>query len=588
MQLNIKQRLKSIFNLSGVAARFPFPALFMAIFTLIIMIEGSFRDETLARILGGIVIAAYLGVSIVLAAESKGRRPSALLQLAIFAVITALAWFSKQLHLNIPMAIGAAILLLGNAVIWRQNRDDLHVWDFTHKLWTGAGFAAAGSIIYTWGIFAIMAALNSLFGVKIDDLMQHVLLPIGLGFFAPVFWLASLPPVDEDYSDLYEDPGFVSKSVGFLGSWLLSPLTLIYALILLAYGVKIVLASELPNGEIARLTSPFLIIGTLTWLALEPPFISKKTLANVFRKLWWLVSIPAALLLAVAVFVRIGEYGFTPERLALLALVVWSLGLAIWFTFAPKLRRDIRFIPGAAAVLLAVGAVGSGWFSLVNQGHRFENSLKAAVVISDEGRVTDVGDMDAARRAKGALNYLMRYDGQARVKRILSNAAISFESETFSFSDVLTLLNFDDVTLPNVHGRSNYIGYESDNRISTVGFDAVHGPFGIYSGQSHQSFEVLSDELKLISHKGDVSIKSGAHSLSFNLAEWLKAQELIERTPEHAGVKSRIENPYIHLLDTTDVKVALYIKNFNGWKYRDSNEADNFSAEFYILTSGLD
>jgi len=83
----------------------------------------------------------------------------------------------------------------------------------------------------------------------------------------------------------------------FMGTWLLSPLTLIYALILIAYGFKIVLAGSLPKGEIAQLTTPFLIIGTLTWL---------------------LLSIPAAILLAISIAVRIDEYGFTTERIALL------------------------------------------------------------------------------------------------------------------------------------------------------------------------------------------------------------------------------------------------------------------------------
>jgi len=166
------------------------------------------------------------------------------------------------------MAIGAVLLILGNMVLWKKSRDDLHIWDFTHKIWTGAVFATLGSIIFTLGIFAIQAALKSLFGLRINDLTEHLILPIGLGFLAPLYWLSTAPKTDESYQELHDNPGFVSKAVAFMGTWLLSPLTLIYALILIAYGFKIVLAGSLPKGEIAQLTTPFLIIGTLTWLLL--------------------------------------------------------------------------------------------------------------------------------------------------------------------------------------------------------------------------------------------------------------------------------------------------------------------------------
>lgn len=588
MQAGVLQRLKTVFNLSGVFTRFPFPALFMAIFTAIIVAEGSLRDEFLVRILGGIVLAAYLCVSIVLAAESKGRRPSALLQLSVFAVVMALAWFSKGLQLNIPMAIGAAILLLGNAVIWRQKRNDLHVWDFTHKLWTAVGFATLGSTIYQLGLIAIMVALKSLFGINIKDTIEHFLLPIGLGFLAPLFWLASLPPVDEDYNDLYENPGFVSKSVAFLGSWLLSPLTLIYALILLAYGVKIVIAGELPNGEIGQLTSPFLIIGTLTWLALEPPFISKNTLAKTFRKLWWPVSIPAALLLAVAVFVRIGEYGFTPERFALLGLVIWSFGLALWFIFAPALRRDIRLIPGFAAVLLAVGAVGAGGLSILNQGQRLDANLSAAVVVNEQGAVSDIKDIAAARRAKGALEYLMRHSGESRVKRILSAASISINEDELSVFDIQKALLLDTVTMPNRGGRRDTKLFQAGKLVSIEGFETLHGPFHMYSGARGVPYEIYSDVIKI--SDGDEVMRFQVHNETYevNVLKWLGENEEDANVIGKAGVVD-IKNPYIDLLDTEDRSIRLQIAELSVWTGVDRDGADTqfFNMQFYILTRGL-
>ena len=360
MAENVKRWFTRFPDLGAVLTRFPVTILCMAIFTcLFIVFKDQLNNdayEMVGRLLLGLLLAAYVTVSMTLAGEGRGTPRKFVLQALAVLGICGLAWVSKALKLNLFMLIGAAVLLLGNSILWRRPRNDLHVWDFTHKLWTGAGFAAAGSFIFMLGLFAISSALKSLFGVNMNKLVEDIILPIGFGFLAPIYWLAVLPPVDEDYSELYENPGFVSKAVAFMGTWLLSPLTLIYALILLAYSFKIVIAGELPKGEIAQLTTPFLLVGTTAWLVLDPPFAKDKWLARVFRRFWWLLSIPAALMLLTAVWVRVGEYGFTPERILLSAIVVWSLGLALWFGFGPKEKRDIRFIPGAAAGLLVAAA----------------------------------------------------------------------------------------------------------------------------------------------------------------------------------------------------------------------------------------
>jgi len=392
MKAGLKRWIGRVPDLSAVIARFPVAVIAMAIFTLIIMVmDRAEVNESLGRLLLGLIIAAYLAVIITLAREGRKLSNLFFVQIGLVVLMAVLFWFSKELRLTLPMAVGTVLVLLGNAVRMKRSRDDLHVWDFTHKLWTGAGFAILGSIIFTIGTFAIQQALKSLFGLNINDLTERIILPIGLGFLAPLYWLSTVPQVDEPYDELIDNPGFVSKAVAFLGTWLLSPLTLIYALILLAYAVKILLAGALPKGEIAQLTTPFLLIGTLTWLVLEPPFIQDKALAKLFRKFWFPVSIPAAIMLAIAVFVRIREYGFTQERIALALIVIWSFGLGLWYVLGPKDKRDIRIIPGGAAALLLIGTVGSAWLSMGSQYSRLDKSLSQAM--SKKGSVFKVVDI---------------------------------------------------------------------------------------------------------------------------------------------------------------------------------------------------
>lgn len=252
MKATLKRWIGRAPDVSAVLARFPVPVALMAVFTvLIILFKDSFyRDEyeAIGRLCVGLIISAYVSVCLSIGLKEQGKPRTLPLQLLLSMIICLLAWFSKDLRINLVMAVGAILLALGNSVRLRRARDDLHIWDFTHKLWTGAGFATAGSVIFTLGMFAITAALKILFSFDVEYLVSDLLLPIGLGFLAPLYWLSTLPAADEPYAELSMNPGFVSKAVAFLGTWLLAPLTLIFALILLVYGVKIIVTMSLPEG----------------------------------------------------------------------------------------------------------------------------------------------------------------------------------------------------------------------------------------------------------------------------------------------------------------------------------------------------
>lgn len=597
MKANFNRWMGRAPDVSAVLSRFPIPAVIMAIFTLLWIFKNAFPDtESVVRTMASLVVAGYVCVSIILSAEARGKAPNLVLQLVIFALAAALGWFSEALRITLPMAVGAAILVLGNRVRAGRGRNDLHVWDFTHKLWTGAAFATLGSIIFTLGLIFITEAVKTLFGLRLNALVEDLLMPIGLGLLAPLYWLSTLPSVDEPYEELYENPGFVSTAVAFLGTWLLAPLTLIFAVILVAYGVKIIIAGTLPQGEIATMTLPFLIIGTLTWLVLEPPFITKKALANLFRRAWWPLAIPASLLLAIAVFVRIGEYGYTPQRFALSIGVVWALGLSLWFSFGPKAKRDIRLIPGSAAALLIIGTLGAGWLSVSNQALRLEQSLKQAGIMSADGALispVSVSDKDAARKAKGALRYLLRHDEQDRVAAVLAATGIATTPDNTPdpdmmypdkdhLADIETALGLDKVSVNNRWSQTDQIQYYRDSHpFDIAGFDTMTGPFSLYYSDTPRS---LSSQSNLdISSDGTVLrfSQDGEDLATFDALAWIKAQGF-----DLGTVTTNIPN--ISVLDDNGRKITLVINAFNTWREDDEAAAkDKINMDFYVLTQGF-
>jgi len=404
-----------------VLRRFPVAVAIMAAFTLWVIADNHFgvtssRDDV--YVFAGFILAGYVSVVVKLCTEArKGMNSIAVIVgLALAVLAFCLCYFSKTLNFNFVMAIGAAVLCLGNAAAWRLGRHDRNVWNFTQKLWTGALFAAVGCVIFTLGMVVISEAVRALFGVSLDELTMETILPVGLAFLAPVYWLGTLPRFGEaeDVTEL----SFEARALSFLGTWMLAPLVIIYALIVLAYGTKILVQWDLPKGEIASLVSPFIGVGTLVWLMLEPKVLKESGFVRFYRAAWHWIMLPAAVLLGVGVFARVQEYGFTPVRVFLVLVVIWAVVQSLWFTLLPKVKRDIRIPTGLAAGLLTFGAFGAGFISSESQLRKGE----IAKTMFDSLAPEDIKDnQDVAKQYRGSIEYFIKTEDKRRFQALLPN-----------------------------------------------------------------------------------------------------------------------------------------------------------------------
>ena len=381
-------------DFEAVIRRFPVATLTVAVLTVQLMLAG-FDGTSMADWIPGYILGWYACVGVQLASESKGRSPKwlPLLKLTLVAVAVTLAALHGPTDFLPWLAVLAAIVFLGNAAWWGRGRDDAGVWLFTQRLWTGAIFALIGSVIFALGVIAIGATLDALFGVDLSDLAEHLILPLGLAFLAPVYWMGTLPHPRE--LDTGPDLSFEARALGFLGTWLLAPLVLIYGLIIVAYSFRVLLTWSLPDGETAILVTPFLVVGTLTWLVLQPTMLRAGALVRLYHRLWFPVALVSATLLAVAVWVRVAGYGLTPERVMLILLTLAALVLGAWFTVTG--RRDIRIPTAAAAGFLLAGAFLAAPVADVTQLQR----LRAGLASADKAAV--------ARQVRDAAAYLQSY-----------------------------------------------------------------------------------------------------------------------------------------------------------------------------------
>ena len=321
---------------------------------------------------------------------------------------------------------------------------------------------------------------------------------------------------------------------------------------------------------------------------LEPPFIKDKALAKLFRKLWFPLSIPAALLLAVSVWVRISEYGFTPERVALMMAVIWALGLGLWFTIGPKAKRDIRLVPGSAAALLLVGAFGAEILSIKNQKMRAVAGLKTANIMAADGTVKpqlfiEITDEKAARKAKGALAYLMKQREIKTMEGLFVNASNIPEFDNYDSFELFKRLSLQNVELPNSRFGSPGANYNSDgSAISILGYEKLYGPYNVNSSFKRSQSLASDSDIEIKFENGLIVFFADDSSIAeFNVENWVNSWPVFE-------YKYIIEEDLILVLDNGSQKVAIKVRSMNSWDMGEPEDNSlGVNLEFFVLTSGL-
>src|ERR1019366_1190611 len=98
---------------------------------------------------------------------------------------------------------------------------------------------------------------------------------------------------------------------------------------------------------------------------------------KTFTKGFYIVLMPAIVMLWLATWKRVAQYGITEPRYFLVVLSLWLAGIALYFTFSRS--RSIKLIPAslcAVALLTFAGPTGAFTVSRASQVNRLRNLFK--------------------------------------------------------------------------------------------------------------------------------------------------------------------------------------------------------------------
>lgn len=516
-------------DVAATVRRFPLAVILAACATAVFLVGANFErwldPEGWARLFIGLATGAILAVAGVFFAESRPQAKRAAIALAYVLpiAVAALCQF-RDMGWVVPFGLPAvAMLWLSVSGFTRIERgaareEQQHrFWWINHRAIATAALACLGFLAITLGVIAVERSLSVLFGIESGEVFYRWVLPFTGWFLTPVYWLATLPRLDDfDPGDM-DRPDFIASAVGFLGQFVLAPFLAIYAAILLAYAAQIVVTQRLPEGTIGWMVLGFVVAGAATWLVLHPPFMRRRMLVRLFRRSWfWLTVIPLVLFF-VAVWVRVDAYGLTAERLILVSGGVWAALLAIVFLVG---RGDIRLIPALAGATLLLFSVGQ-WNYVAwpnnDQGARLSHLLTFK---ADETATVSspVWTEEQLEEARGAIYYLDTSDhGRTVLSRVLLDYGFVYDPKTDNPYDFLAEIGYPQTSVPD--GQVTVA-----SRDITVPIDVSATPFYVghqdawQTGPSGVGFEVTLKDGALEVYRDGVLI------LSQPLGEWAGRQ----------------------------------------------------------------
>ncbi|UCF40765.1 MAG: DUF4153 domain-containing protein, partial [Gemmatimonadota bacterium] len=369
---------------------------------------------------------ATLGLPLLLAlalfAERRGWDPARRALLGLGGVLVLLAFmllwprWSEAVAFTRWFQLSVAFHLLAAFLPFVGYDEPNGFWQYNKALFLRFLTAGVFSAVLYVGLAIALAALDQLFGVNVEDETYGRLWMIVAFLFNTWFFLGGVP---DDLAAL-ERSGDYPRGLKVFAQYILVPLVTVYLVMLTAYLVKVIATQDWPSGWIGYLVSSVAAAGIFAILLVYPvrEREGNRWIATYSR--WFYIALfPAIVMLWLAIWQRVSQYGVTEPRYFLTILSIWLAGIAVYYTVRGS--RRINLIPASLCVVALVTFFGP-WSAYAvarrSQTHRLESILERTGLLVD-GTVRpatgEISYMDR-REINGTLRYLIQTHGTGSIE----------------------------------------------------------------------------------------------------------------------------------------------------------------------------
>ncbi|MDO5569923.1 MAG: DUF4153 domain-containing protein [Bacteroidales bacterium] len=240
--------------------------------------------------------------------------------------------------------------------------------------------------LFIWIILNLLVeSITSLFSIKIthQSIKDTILLSTVFYGFLPIIYFY-ISKINNELAFI-KQPFFKT-----LANYILTPTLILYTIIFYAYIIRIAILGELPKGMIAIMTLVFFCFAIAGKMYGQ---ISSYKSMTWFYKYLNIICIPIIILYSVSVYIRIYNYGFTNDRILLIAFGL--LLLIFCSVFFLKNLSHWRILSSSAVVLMSVSLVLSfipsermlSWYKGHNSNENEPTETKIVNLISADNKI---------------------------------------------------------------------------------------------------------------------------------------------------------------------------------------------------------
>jgi hypothetical protein len=375
-------------------------------------------------------LALPLFFALAVAAESNRWGRSLRAALNVVGVVALVAYHStlpdhidpgvvtRFLQLNVGLHLLAAFLPFA--------RGGSHngFWQYNRALFLRFLTALLYSAVVYLGLALALLALDRLLGLPIPEHSYLWLLIVTLFVFNTWVFVGGVPRDIAGLESVTDYP----RALKVFAQYILIPLVAIYLAILTIYLFKVIATAVWPSGWIGWMVSSVAVVGILALLLVWP--VANRTenrWVATYTRWFFIFMMPAIVMLLLAVYKRIEQYGVTENRYFLAVLSLWLAAVAVYFIVSQK--RRIKVIPltlCAVAFAASFGPWGAYTVSRNSQTARLERLMEANGILVDGAiaKTTAEVPLEDRREISAISLYLVRYHGGKTFDRWLDSSAI--------------------------------------------------------------------------------------------------------------------------------------------------------------------
>lgn len=376
--------------------RFPLPVVFIVLFAAHQLgldakaLQRLDLPQNLISLIGFEFIGSFLWtLSVAIWAEASGKtRWEQFLANTVGLLAIWLLLLGQGVFKTSPgLLMLTLVLVLSLAAHARNDEQNNAFWLYNQRLWFAAGRALMGSMVLVIGIFMFAGLIEFLFSKRLPDNFYSKSFLFSLGVIAPLVWLSMIPANDRPSNDWRLKAAAAAGAGSMLLQYVLVPLVIFYTLIIYRYAFTILQSGNVPSGRLGPTILAYVALGMTTFMMSYPNRNDGGPLVRLFWRGWfWIILVPA-LLLGLAVYLRIDAYGLSEARYLLALVVIWLLFLsAAYILFRVD---DLRLIPASLAALLVLGTFGppgATGMSVRSQSAQFAHVLARNNLLSADGQ----------------------------------------------------------------------------------------------------------------------------------------------------------------------------------------------------------